>query len=752
MPVVANNHPGSQPYPPEIVATLAAAAAKLPADYIPRTRHYDGKEHAPQSEHADPNAPAGAKPNFTNRLLLEASPYLRQHAHNPVDWRPWGKDAFDEARALHRPIFLSIGYATCHWCHVMEHESFEDLLIAQALNSQYVPIKVDREVRPDVDAVYMAAVHALGRGGGWPMSVWMLPDPKAPDGVVGLPFFAGTYYPPHDGDRGQRTGFLSILTQLSAAVRDHRGEMEAHGVELAAAVKANLESAAPDPDLPTIAVADAIVTEFALSYDAQDGGRRGAPKFPSNTPFGVLLRHHLRTGDAASRDMVLDTLRKMVRGGIWDHVGGGIARYSTDARWFAPHFEKMLYDQGLVGLALVEAVQLSGDAELALAARSLFDFAVREFVHPDGGFYSAFDADSSGKEGLCYLWSTAELAAELGQADGAWLGERFGATQRGNFEGSNILHLPRALTATDADRARPLLEKLRHLRAKRVPPLRDDKVLPGWNGLMATALAHASTVLAEPRYLAAAQKAMMFVHLQLWQAERLHRSWLHGHAAAVGQLDDYANVVQADLAIFEASHDPLWLQRALQVQTAQDRWFADSAHGGYFATPSDGETLLGREKSAYDGAEPCGNSVAALNLVRLSALTGDDGWRAKADGVFKALGNRARQQPMALTDFAVALQDRLAPMKEVVLVRAAGSDPAVLAPLLEVLRTTYMPHRVVVAVPQDASGPQWAPLAGLLQGKVAQEGQPTAYVCRLGACKRPTRDPAVLRAQLLATD
>ena len=752
MSTVANNHPGSQPYPAETVTALTAALAKLPADYVPRTRHYDGKEHLPQGEHADPNAPAGAKPNFTNRLLREASPYLRQHAHNPVDWRPWGKAAFDEARALQRPIFLSIGYATCHWCHVMEHESFEDLLIAQAMNSQYVPIKVDREVRPDVDAVYMAAVHALGRGGGWPMSVWMLPDPKQPDGVVGLPFFAGTYYPPHDGDRGQRTGFLSLLAQLAAAVRDHRGEIEAHGVELAAAVKANLESAAADPDLPTIAVPDAVVAEFSRSYDAQDGGRRGAPKFPSNTPFGVLMRHHLRTGDVASREMALNTLRKMVRGGIWDHVGGGIARYSTDARWFAPHFEKMLYDQGLVGMALVEAVQLSGDVELAQASRALFDFVLREFAHPDGGFYSAFDADSSGKEGLYYLWSTTDLVAQLGQTDGPWMAQVFGATVHGNFEDSNILHLPRPLTPTDRDRAAPLLEKLRVVRSKRVPPLRDDKILPGWNGLMATALAHGATVLGEPRYLAAAEKAMAFVHSQLWQADRLHRSWLHGNAAALGQLDDYANVVAADLAIFEASHHPLWLQRALHVQAAQDRWFADAAHGGYFATPSDGETLLGREKPAYDGAEPCGNSVAVMNLVRLAALTGDDIWRAKADGVFKALGARARQSPMALTDLAVALQARHAPMKEVVLVRPAGSDAIVLAPMLDVLRTTYMPHRVVVAIAQGDADPLWAPLRGLLEGKVAQDGQPTAYVCRMGACKRPTRDAAVLRAQILAVD
>ena len=747
-----NNHPGSQPYSAETAVAIAQALAQVPASFQPRTRHYGGQAHPPQGEHTDPNAPVGATPNFTNRLILEASPYLRQHAHNPVDWRPWGKAAFDEARALNRPIFLSIGYATCHWCHVMEHESFEDLAIAHQLNSQYVPVKVDREVRPDVDAVYMAAVHALGRGGGWPMSVWLIPDPKQPQGVVGLPFFAGTYYPPKDGDRGQRMGFGTLLAQLATAVRDHRGEIEAHGLELAAAVKTNLESAAPDVEMLPLTLADSAVNEFAQGYDPRDGGRRGAPKFPSNTPFGLLLRHHLRTGDRQASDMVVHTLRMMVRGGIWDHVGGGIARYSTDAQWFAPHFEKMLYDQGLVGMALVETVSLCGDPELAQAARDLFDFAVREFAHPDGAFYSAFDADSEGREGLYYLWSVAELKAVLGESDGALVAQLYGATVQGNFEGSNILHLARALTPTELAQTRPALHKLRMVRAKRVPPLRDDKILPAWNGLLISALARGSLVLGEPKYLAAAQRALEFVHAQLWQNGRLHRSWLHGRPGADGQLDDHANVVQADLDIFEASHDAVWLQRALQVQSAQDQWFADKEHGGYFATPSDGETLLGRQKPDYDGAEPCGNSVAALNLLRLAALTGDDLWRAKADSLFRALGARARRSPMAVTDLLTALQARNAPIKEVVLVRPAGSDPAVLRPLLHVVNATFMPHRVVVAVAQGQGGALWTPLAGLLEGKVAQDGQPTAYVCRLGACKRPTRDPEVLRQQLLDRD
>lgn len=753
-------HPGSVPMPPESVAALRRAVAALPAEFAPRTRHYGGQEHKSSAEHPDPLAPAGSRPNYVNRLLTENSPYLRQHAFNPVDWRPWGEAAFAEARALNRPIFLSIGYATCHWCHVMEHESFEDLEVATAINSLYVPVKVDREERPDVDAVHMAAVQAMTGHGGWPMSVWLAVDASATSGVQGLPFFAGTYFPPRDGDRGSRTGFLTLLRHFAQAWQRSPAQVLAEGRNVAAHIAAELTQTGGGDREPTVADVDNAVRVAAQTYDDAFGGRRGAPKFPSQVPLALLCRHHLRTGDPDSLRMAHHTIVQMARGGLYDHVGGGFHRYSTDARWFAPHFEKMLYDQALIVQGALEVWQATGDPFVRRAIAQTLDYLLREMQHPQGGFYSATDADSEGKEGLYFLWTVDQLRSVLGQQMGDRVARVYGASARGTFEGSNILHLPRSLA--DAATAEGMtenaltaemdnaLEKLRNARSKRVPPILDDKVLPTWNGLAISALARAGWALSEPRWLDAARRAGEFVWTHMQADGRLRRSWVQGNARGTGYLDDYANLVQGYLDLFEATGERQWLARAMQLQAAQDAHFGDAAGGGYFTTPDDGEVLLARAKPDRDGAEPAGNSVAANNLLRLAAVTGADSWRRKAVATWRSVADRLAQYPFLLTEMLLGVESWAWPFREVVLVRPQGAATGAAEPMLTVLRNHYMPHRVVLHVEMGPAQDDLAGLAPIVAGKAARDGKVTAYVCRQGVCELPTTDPAVFGAQLTA--
>ncbi|MSP92303.1 MAG: thioredoxin domain-containing protein [Myxococcales bacterium] len=753
-------HPGSAPHPADVAAALAAALAVLPATYAPRTRHYNGTEHPSTAgdTHPNPYAPAGSHPVFTNRLLLENSPYLRQHAHNPVDWRPWGKAAFDEARRLGRPIFLSIGYSTCHWCHVMEHESFEDLEVATELNRRYVPVKVDREERPDVDAVHMAAVQAMTGSGGWPMSVWLAPDPEAPDGVRGLPYFAGTYFPARDGGRGARMGFLTLLRRLAEAHGSDPAKVLEQGRSVAVAIAAHLGADAPG-DPPGVEAVDAAVAEVLATYDSANGGRRWAPKFPSQVPLSLLVRHHLRTGEAASLHAARHTLERMAMGGLYDHVGGGFHRYSTDARWFAPHFEKMLYDQALIVMGALDVLAVASDRLLDHAVRGTLDGLLRDMRHADGGFFSATDADSEGREGLFFLWTAGELTSTLGDDDGALVQRAFGATPRGNFEGSNILHLQAPLAelalreggdeARLAQRLWSALDRLHAVRRGRVPPLRDDKVLLAWNGLAIAALARAGSQLGEPRWLESAEQAADFVLRQMrTPGGRLLRTWLDGTGKGHGGLDDHAFLVQALLDLFEATQQGRWLQAAIEVHAVQDAHFADS-RGGYFATPDDAEVLLAREKPDRDGAEPSGNSVAAFNLVRLHALTAVDAYRVRLDGLLRAFGGRLRDHPGALSEMLLAVEARAGPMREVVLVRPQGSSAAVLAPWRSALRGAFVPHKVVLEIEAgSAAAKVLEEMAPIVAGKDARGGKPTAYVCRAGVCQLPVTEPAAMLGQL----
>ena len=763
--------PGSTPLDAATRAKLDAAWAKLPAGHRPRTRHHDRPaEAAEPAEHADPYAPAGAIPTYTNRLLLAASPYLRQHAHNPVDWRPWGPEAFDEARRLGRPIFLSIGYATCHWCHVMEHESFEDLEIAEVLNSRYVPIKVDREERPDVDAVYMAAVQAMTGHGGWPMSVWLDPGPAGADGqnagLRGKPFFAGTYFPARTGDRGRHMGFLTLLGRLGDAWATDRARVAEQADAVVERIKAQLEAAAPGP-LPDLTTVDRAARMATADLDPVHGGPNRAPKFPSHMPNRLLLRHHLRTGDAQSRHAALLTLEKMVMGGIYDQVGGGLARYSTDARWLVPHFEKMLYDQALFVWDLLDAYLASRQPRFAEAARDVLDYALRELRHARGGFFSATDADSEGEEGRFFVWTPAGLEAVLGPEDARLFAAIFDVTDAGNFEGRNILHRAErwdALArrhgideATLRARWKAARAKLYAARAERVPPLRDDKVIVAWNGLMISALARAAVALDEPTYASEAAKTAGFVLGELRdEAGRLTRSWLDGasadDAAPMGVLEDHAFLIAGLLDLLTADGDPRWLREAIELQRVQDEHFADTERGGYYAAADDAPTLLAREKPDYDGAEPSGNSVAAMNLVRLAALTGDAVWDQRADRALRALGSRAARAPMALTELLVAVEAFHAPLLEIVLVAPSGTDAAAATsafkPFLDALRGGFYPHHVMLRAVQGPPLDALAEVAPIVAGKVARGGQVTAYVCRKGVCQLPVTDAEAMVEQL----
>ena len=756
-----STHPGTQPYPEAVDRAIAAAVGALPALYRPRTRHHGGKAHR-QGAHAEPRAPAGARANYSNRLILEASPYLRQHAHNPVDWRPWGPAAFAEARALGRPIFLSVGYATCHWCHVMEHESFEDLAIARLLNSRYVPIKVDREERPDVDAVYMAAVQAMGLGGGWPMSVWIAPGRGDNGGALhGVPFFAGTYFPPRQ-KRGSRRGFEGLLTELADRYKNEPESVFAKGRRIASQLRRQLQMdwAGVDADVQAV---DRLVGQLRQSYDDEHGGTRRAPKFPSNIPYGLLLRHHLRTGDRDSRRMALHSLERMAMGGIYDHVGGGFARYATDVRWLVPHFEKMLYDQALIGRALTQAWQVSAKPVYARILRQTLDYVLRELRHPGGAFYCATDADSEGVEGLYFLWALKELNQILGKDDGALVADIYGVTAAGNFEGRNILHLKvpiaewaRRKGVSEASlhkRLRVAMTRLRNVRKRRVPPLRDDKILTAWNGLMIGTLASAGFALDEPRYVrAAAAAADDLLRHQRDNKGRLLRLRLDGKARGRAFLDDHAFFIEGLLELLQATGEVRWLAAAVALQEEQDRWYGAPRGAGYYRTANDAESLLARDKPARDGALPSGNSIAAMNLLRLAAITGQKRWRSGSVAIVRAFSRRLRGYPMAISRMLEAVEARAWPLKEVVLIRPKKSDVADLAPMLKALRQTWQPHHVLLMAAAGPNQDKLAELAPLARNKVARGGRVTAYVCREGACRLPTTSPQELVKQLLARD
>jgi uncharacterized protein YyaL (SSP411 family) len=713
--------PGAEPFPEPLSRALAAAADSAGGAAPPRTRHLEG-----------------TRPRFTNRLALERSPYLLQHAHNPVSWYPWGEEAFEAARRTGRPIFLSVGYSTCHWCHVMEEESFEDLEIAALLNSRYVPIKVDREERPDVDALYMTAVQLLTGGGGWPMSVWLTPDRE--------PFFGGTYLPPRAGARGVARGFLEVLTEIADLWAHDRPRISGATGALTEAVRTALGRAgSPAEATPGPGPIARAVELVAQEYDDRHGGLRRAPKFPSHLPVRLLLRHHRRAGDPRSLAMATFTLERMAAGGIHDQLGGGFHRYSTDREWLVPHFEKMLYDNALLAVAYAEAWQVTGRRDLARVARQTLDYLLRDLALPEGGLASATDADSEGEEGRYFTWTAAELRAALGPDAAAFM-EFHGATEEGSFEHhTNILWIP----APDEDRWQsfaPQRERLLALRGARVPPLRDEKVLAGWNGLAISALALGGRVLAEPRHVEAAVRAAEFVLGRMVKEGRLLRVWRAGDAGVPAFLEDHAFLAQGLLDLFEATFEPRWLAAAVDLSERLERLFGDPAAGGWFTAAEDHERLLVREKPTHDGAEPSGASIAVQNALRLSAFTGDPRWRDRAERALRLYARTLEEQPLAVPELLCALDAATDEAREVVLVwpeGEAGPDG-----FLDVLRRTYLPNRALAGAAEGVGIDRLAAVAPIAGGKVAIGGRATAFVCQRGACQLPAISPDKLAAQL----
>ncbi|HVE69635.1 MAG TPA: thioredoxin domain-containing protein [Solirubrobacteraceae bacterium] len=653
---------------------------------------------------------------MANALSDETSPYLLQHKDNPVNWRPWGPEALAEARERDVPLLVSIGYSACHWCHVMERESFEDPEVAAYMNERFVPVKVDREERPDVDAIYMDAVQAMTGRGGWPLNAFATPEQ--------VPFFAGTYFPPDS--RGGMPSWRMVLEAVAKAWDDRRDEIRAGGERIVERLRGGaLLKPSRQPIHP--GAVDAALDGLRAAYDPVNGGFGGAPKFPPASPIELLLAR-------GETEMSLGTLRAMAAGGIYDQVGGGFSRYAVDATWTVPHFEKMLYDNALLARAYLHGFLVSGDAALRRVVEETLDWALREMRGPEGGFLSALDADSEGVEGKYYVWTVDELREVLGdRADDAiaW----FGATERGNFEphGANVLEA-RGPRPDDADFIR---EALYAAREERVRPGLDDKRLTAWNALMVAALADAGAALERPDYVAAAVRAAEFLVGELRDGRgRLLRTWKDGRARLDGYLEDHAYTLEALLTLYEATFDPRWFGAARELADVMVQAFGDPEHGGFFTTASDHEELAARRKDLEDTPAPSGSSAAAYGLLRLAALTGEHEYERQAVGVLRLVHELAPQHPQAFAHLLQALAFHTSPVREVALV---GEHREALE---RAVRTAHRPYVVLAGTSGDAGG------VPLLEGRTPVDGRAAAYVCERFACQRPVTDAEELVALL----
>ncbi len=695
----------------------------------------------------------------TNRLAKEKSPYLLQHAHNPVDWYPWGEEAFEKARREKKPIFLSIGYSTCHWCHVMERESFEDPATAELMNRYFISIKVDREERPDVDALYMQAVMQMTGQGGWPLSVFLTPDLQ--------PFYGGTYFPPED--RWGHPGFKSLLRSLAGAWETRREEVLRSGQAMVETLQAQAAMAAAGKEPLSEEVLTQAFQQLAESYDETHGGFLPPPKFPRSHALSLLLRHWKRTGDPQALKIVEETLRAMAAGGMYDQIGGGFHRYSTDAEWHVPHFEKMLYDQALLARTYLEAYQATRNESYAATAREIFDYVLRDMTGPEGGFYSAEDADSleppvpgtlrvpgtdvQKREGAFYVWSAKEIEESLGKPDAELFDYLYGVQLHGNaahdpqgeFAGKNILYRAHSVKEAAQKFKQPEKEierrlsaarrKLFEARGRRPRPHLDDKILADWNGLMISSFAFGAQVLDEPKYAQAAKRAADFILDRMVRPDgRLLHRYRDGEAAIPGHLEDYAFLVHGLVDLYQVAFDPKYLAEAKRLTAEMVRLFWDEQKGGFFLTGADAEKLLVRQKELYDGAIPSGNSVAALDLLRVGRLTAEKGLEEKAARLMEAFGAQVGRQPSAFPQLLIALDFGIGPSREVV-IAGKPEDPAV-REMLKLARGSFFPNQVVTFHPPgEADFP-------LLEGK------PTAYVCQNYACNLPTTDLKKLKELL----
>ncbi|MEA2309780.1 MAG: uncharacterized protein QOI65_2066 [Thermoleophilaceae bacterium] len=649
-----------------------------------------------------------------NRLAQETSPYLLQHKDNPVDWHPWGEEALRRAREEDRPILLSIGYSACHWCHVMERESFEDPATAELMNEHFVPVKLDREERPDLDAIYMEACQAMTGHGGWPLNVFLTPEQ--------VPFYAGTYFPPDD--RGAMPSWRRVLTAVANAWDQNREQIREGGERIAQRLAGGALLTPSDDEIDAGAL-DAAVEQLRGQYDEQNGGFGGAPKFPPSSVIELLLRR-------GETEMTARTLRAMASGGMYDQVGGGFARYSVDAHWLVPHFEKMLYDNALLARAYLHGWQVTGEALFREVTEQTLDWMLREMRGPEGGFYSALDADSEGVEGKFYVWTVDELRAVLGDdADEAI--SYYGATEDGNFEGSNIL----TRGVAPSERLPEIRRRLYEARAQRVWPGLDDKRLTAWNALAIAALADAGAVLERSDYLDAASACAEFVMQELRDGDgHLLRTYKDGQAKLNAYLEDHAFLVEALLTLYEATFEPRWFGAARETADAMIARFADEERGGFFETSSDHERLVARRKDLEDNPIPAGNSSAAYGLLRLAALTGDYEYERRAVGVLRLLHPVAPRHPQAFAHLLQALDFHLGRVREVALV----GDREGVRPLERVVRGRFRPHIVLAGGVEDD--------VPLLDGREPVDGRAAAYVCERFACQRPVTEPGELEELL----
>jgi uncharacterized protein YyaL (SSP411 family) len=679
----------------------------------------------------------------TNRLIHETSPYLLQHAHNPVDWYAWGEEALERARAEDKAILLSIGYSACHWCHVMEHESFENEAIAKLMNDNFVNIKVDREERPDLDAIYMSAVQMMTGHGGWPMTVFLTPDQ--------VPFYGGTYFPPED--RYGIPGFPRILISIAEAYRVRRDEIASNAQAVITELRRMNSVSASSEELSPDAL-DACVRQLMRSFDPVNGGFGSKPKFPPSMTLSFLLRHYHRTGDRAALAAVELTLGKMAHGGIYDQLGGGFHRYSVDEKWLVPHFEKMLYDNAQLARLYTDAWLATGRPLYRRIAEETLDYVLREMTDARGGFYSTQDADSEGEEGKFFVWTPAEIRQLLGAEDAALFCRYYDVTEEGNFEEKNILHVDvemesvARLLGVDIERMRAATERGRRVlfeaREGRIKPGRDEKMLTAWNGLMLRAFAEAANAFGRSDYRDAAVRNAEFVLANLKRGDRLLRTHRDGESKLNAYLEDYAYFADGLLALYEATFDARWFTEARALAETMIELFQDETDGGFFFTSSDHEDLIARTREIYDNATPAGNSVAADVLLRLSLFTGEARYRDLAERTIRLAREVMMRAPSAFGRLLCALDLYLSSPLEIAVV--GDGEDAARAEMLSEVYGRYMPNRVVAA---SAPGDQGAVAAiPLLAGRKALGGRATAYVCRNFHCEAPITEAAELAAKI----
>ena len=678
----------------------------------------------------------------TNRLSLETSPYLLQHADNPVDWYPWGDEAFEKAKRENKPILLSIGYSACHWCHVMEHESFENEKIASLMNELFVNIKVDREERPDLDEIYMNAVQMLTGRGGWPMTMFLTPDRK--------PFYGGTYFPPED--RQGMPGFPRVLAGVSQAYRERPEDVEKSVSQILAALQRMCESQETSKSFAASIISEA-AEKVALAYDRDNGGLGQAPKFPNAGVYELFLRHYCSSKNEKFLEMVVQTLTKMAQGGIYDQLGGGFHRYSVDAKWLVPHFEKMLYDNAQLLRIYAHAYTITRDPLFKSVVDQTVSYLLREMLHPRGGFYSTQDADSEGEEGKFFVWTAEEISDLIGEADGEIFCRMYDVGEPGNFEGKSILHV--ILTVAQAskffrrepaeiaalvDRAKA---RLFAAREKRIKPFRDEKIITAWNGLMLSGLAAAITVSGNAAAMDAAKRTVDFLSTRMFRDGFLLHTSKDGQAKLFGYLDDYAFLAVGLLDLYEALFDRAYFDRAVELAEIMLREFWDERNGGFFFTGKSQEQLISRAKPIFDASIPSGNAMATQLLLRLHHLTGKQDYRTKAEKVLRSYYDAMESQPFGFAHMLCAMDSLLKGVMEVVIVGNPGDDGV--KEMIGEINSTYLPNKVLQLVNPDTPLGKVSPL---LQGKTQVDGRPTAYVCQNFTCSAPVTSARELKGLL----